>query len=322
MNRFFDLPSQAVQNFDYVQNSVIKPAEGVGMSRNTPIKKYTRFVLDSRDRNTTAFPTPSTYEIILDESINDITSIKVQKCDVPLSNYDVNEYNNKLHVTFNGGTIIPIIIPVGNYNTSINRTYHDVNTAAASDMVSFASTVQTYVSAYESSFTCSYIANTDSFSFTASIAFTFEFTGTPIRYGVQMNNNSPSMITPYVSCSIGKVLGFLPTQYMSVHFGSIYSIIPPFRRNFTDKRYCVLNMENLSMNTSINSNIYKSFALLDGQSDTDVIKSFNPSIRLNKIKVQFTDYEGNPYNFRNHEHRIEFVFESTFDPRISSFTNI
>lgn len=318
MQTYYDLPSQAVRDFDYEKSAVTRP----NSSQNTPVKKYTKFVLDSRDRNTSLFPAPSSYEIILNESINDVTSVEIVKSDVPLSSYDVNEFNNILHATFNGGQVVAIAIPVGNYNTSTNRLTSDTNTATLEDMASFAESITSAVAAHDQTFSCQYLRNTDSFACNSSNSFTFEFNGPKVRYGVQMSNNNPSMVTPYSRNSIGKLLGFAPIQYLSTSTStSSNTIVSVYRRNFQDNRYCVLNIENMSLNNSINSIIYRSFAIMDGR-EASIEKYFNPAIRLNKMRVQFTDYFGNLYNFQNIEHRIEMVFESTSNTHVSKLTNI
>lgn len=317
----YDLPSDAVKNFDYENYAVTRPDP----SKHLPIIKFTRYVLDSRDRNTSLFPSPNIYELILNESINEVTSVKIVKCDVPLSNYDINEFNNILQVSFNGGPINLIEVPVGNYNTSINRTTFDTNTAYLADINAFASAVTTATNPIEPSFVCQYLSSSDSFAFTCSSQFTFNFQGTAVPYGIQVSSTygAPIMITPYATNSIGKVLGFGPLSYSSSITTGSNNLNSVFRKNFQDNRYCVLHIDNMNVNNSINSNIFKSFAIIDGKfSKEEITKFFNPSVRLNKLRVHFTDYFGNPYNFRNYEHRIEMQFESTTALNYARFTNL
>lgn len=328
----YNNPSDAVKNFDYERYAVTRP----NPLQHIPVKKYTRYVIDSRDRNTSLFPSPNSYDLILNETINEVTFVKLVKCDVPLSNYDVNEFNNILNASFGGGQVLSIPIPIGNYNSSINRTTHDTNTCYATDMDAFARTLTTAVATFNASFVCTYLPNTDSFKFTSSGTFSFNLSGPPAPYGmqgqtgIQASTNHPMApdviyITPYAIHSIGKILGFSAATYVSVYDSgnTLYTIVAPFRRNFQDNRYCVLNIDNMSINNSVNSNIFKSFALVDGRASADKVeKFFNPSIRLNKLRIEFIDYFGNPYNFRNFEHRIEILFESTSIPQFSRFTNV
>jgi hypothetical protein len=125
--------------------------------------------------------------------------------------------------------------------------------------------------------------------------------------------------------SINKVLGLDKSVVYNSDVAN--NITPPYRINLTDNRYIVLSMEQVSLNNSSTSSIHKSFALLNTNmlqlnyinSATKIIKYLNPPIaRLTKIRISFTDYYGNLYDFQNHDHRIELVFESR--KHLSRFT--
>jgi hypothetical protein len=99
------------------------------------------------------------------------------------------------------------------------------------------------------------------------------------------------------------------------------NFIFPWRVNLNETNSgIVLSIEHFTINHSSNSIIDRSTAIiyptatmLNYISIPSVLikKYFNPPIgRLNRISISFKDYYGNPYNFRNKDHRIEILFES------------
>ena len=75
---------------DYYKNAVIPPPEDdlfyEGNTRNT------RIVVDSKERNLTLFPEPNNYEIVFDDDINDVASVKLINIQLPMNTYLINKY--------------------------------------------------------------------------------------------------------------------------------------------------------------------------------------------------------------------------------------
>lgn len=96
-------------------------------------------------------------------------------------------------------------------------------------------------------------------------------------------------------------------------------IIAPYRINLSDNQYIILNVDQATVNNSINPNLHKSFAVLNplmsqvnfSNTNTKIIKYLNPPIaRITKLKIRLTDYYGELYDFQNHDNRLEFILVS------------
>ena len=254
--------------FDYSKSAIIKPPFEQPKNLHDTKNKITRIVIDSRDRDTTLFPTPAQYEVMLQDDIDEVTSVELCMAQVPLMAYNVSQYNNRVAVN---GT--QYVVPVGNYDGA------SLATALTS----------------ATGLTVTYNAIADNLTFTSTGAFTINGTGT-----------------------INKMLGFLTGRDYST-VGMTYAITAPYRVNLLDNRYVVLSIDQVTLNNSINPVIHRSFALLSPkmqdlnyiETQCKTIKYLNPPIaRLHKVRLTFRDYYGNLYDFQNHDHRIELVFES------------
>jgi hypothetical protein len=98
-------------------------------------------------------------------------------------------------------------------------------------------------------------------------------------------------------------------------------VIAPFRRDFKAERYVILKITpNSELLTSVSQPINRTFAIIPkgpsgdlnvNDTQTDAYeKRWNPPIdRIGKMNISFTDAYGNPYDFQNQDHRLEFLFE-------------
>ena len=99
-------------------------------------------------------------------------------------------------------------------------------------------------------------------------------------------------------------------------------VIAPFRRDFRSDRYVILKITpNAELLTSVSQPINRTFAIIPRGSAGDLNvnnntqadayeKRWNPPIeRIAKMNISFTDAYGNPYDFQNQDHRLEFLFE-------------
>lgn len=275
--------------FDFKNSTVIKPP------RNTfeLNKHHTIVVIDSRDRDTTVYPTPSDYVIELDEELQDVVSAELVTAKIPFKSYVINTNNNQLTVN-STGVIKTITLEPANYDASslASALQNDLNNAFLGRGAGWQ--VQ-------------YIPIYDKFKILCSAAFQL----------LIVNDETKD----YIPKTMGKVLGFGRQNYQVTIPGSIgdYTIVAPYRKNFEDVEYVVLNIDTFTVNYSVNSIVNKSFAIVPNSknemniisNNQRIIKNFNPPVpRLGKIRVSFTDFYGNRYDFQNHDHRIEIVFES------------
>lgn len=64
--------------------------------------KTLQLVVDSRDRNRKIYPDPNKYVLHLLDDFDNVTSIELIHAYIPTSGYNINESNNKLHISING----------------------------------------------------------------------------------------------------------------------------------------------------------------------------------------------------------------------------
>ena len=83
---------------DYYKNAVIPPPEDdlfyEGNTRNT------RIVVDSKERNLILFPEPNNYEIVFDDDINDVVSVKLINIQLPMNTYLINKFDGSYFIDF------------------------------------------------------------------------------------------------------------------------------------------------------------------------------------------------------------------------------
>jgi len=117
----------AKDNGMYEKHSLIKPPEDGTID---PAKRAFLYVIDSRERNTELYPSPSSYAVTLDEDVTDVVSARIVDADIPFPRHLVHENNNKLYVTesaavLNGentadyeytNNVVRIEIPTGDYS--------------------------------------------------------------------------------------------------------------------------------------------------------------------------------------------------------------
>lgn len=274
-------------SFDFASSAIIKPPsyndQDVSMS-----KKYITFVVDSRDRNVSSYPDPSQYVIEIDDEIQDVAAVELMVARVPLKMYIVDKSNNTLHITINN-VRYKLSIPYGDYRPiqlSIKLT-EILNTLLNSVAMHVA-----------------YNDITDKFIFYGQNQFTLHFNE--------------------VSHCANKLLGFRKNDYTSDiddsnTFASMQQIItPPYRKNFDDNSYVVLNIRGFNINQSQNQSIDRSFVLVPSlRSEQNIVtethvvrKDLNPPIaRLTKLHVSFTTRNGEIVDFQNHDHYFILRFE-------------
>jgi hypothetical protein len=255
------------------------------MAADNEFDLRTRYVvIDSRDRDHVAYPTPNKYEIRLDDDISDVVSMKLVAADVPFSALLVGDWNAYLPVSLDGGeTVVDAVLEAGDYSSP-------------AEMASAITTALTCAMP-TATFATSYASRTDAFTFTGSVPFTFAF-----RTSGRKN-------------TAARMLGFSPKEDYASADGEIRA---PFRRDFSPCKYIVLNISpSAEVVTSINNATNRSFAILprrytDMSIETDAAvfekKWFPPLGRFARVGVEFTDYEGNPYDFQNQEHVLHLLF--------------
>lgn len=277
------------------------------MSSSSAFTKRKRMVIDSRSRNLGAYPSPAKYEVTLEEDLFDVTAVNLIVADVPFSAYLIGSSRRSVPFSFvppwGGGVAksATALLTVGDY----------VNPADLATELGSAMTAAAYQawpppsSTSPLTFTATYTARTDSFAVQSSAApFTLLFSGRAVD-------------TP------AKALGF-GTGPSCDYASSSFEVVAPFRRDFRSDRYVVLKLSpNAEVITSVTQAIDRTFAVVPANSgalnvNTDeegFEKRWMPPLsRVGRLMIQFTDGDGNPYDFQNQDHRLELMFELVGQP--------
>lgn len=250
--------------------------------------RSTSFVIDSRDRDRIRFPLASHYEISLDEAVHDVFRMELLVADVPYAAYLIQSTNNTIQAIMTSvspPTCISATLPVGDYQAS------ELSTAVAVAL-------QSTTSASQYQFSASYSTLTDNISVTCTQPFDLVFDA-----------------TGSVALELGFVTG---STNVGIPAGSEYAVTPPFRRDSHTNPSVILRIMPASVNTSINQNINQSFAIitpsrtaLSAAAPNLARKTFHPPIaRFSRFCVDFSNYDGTPVDFQNHDHRLEILLTS------------
>jgi len=279
----------------------------------TQDQQLVRVVVDSRDRSTLRYPTPSDYEVVLGDDVRMVTGIELAAADVPLSAYMVCSANALVHFTANGGAEKVAALAIGDYVDAADvaaEAQRALNEAEGSDF-----------------FRVEYGARLDRFTVRGAQPFALLFKGEVGSHGAVGTQTTLA----YREGSAGRLLGFgmldaesAETQPATSH---PHSVTAGFRKNLDTNRYAVLHVEpagttNADYAMSASSATNGSFALLvrrgadqnyvGGSDRSQVRYAFEPAIpRMNRLRIRFTGYDGLPYDFQNQEHRLELVFTRT-----------
>ena len=264
------------------ENAIIEPPKD-----NEYSKKVYRYVIDSRDRNTNIWKTPSNYEIHLDEHMTDIQSMELLNIEVPFVKYLINKYNNKLY--YNDKFIE---LDIGDYDG--DSLANEISEKCRDDGIE-----------------CKYNSDgkTNKFSFKSASLIIYKFKGFDVKI------DSTDVRKTMLKSTLGRILGFEADDY-EVSGGMEF--FAPYKSNLLQDNYMILTIEKAKVNVSPSMSIHSSFAVINKNSDNLIksnqssemnVKRFNPPIALlTKLRLKFKDYDGNLYDFQNHDHKLELQF--------------
>lgn len=293
----------------FVNRNYIKPSD-------QPHSDLRRVVVDSRDRNTILYPKQNRYQLSFDNEIRNVTRIDLVSADVPLSAYLVSQKNELVPFSIDDGSgnnkqNRTAVLRVGDYDTEeLREELERALDAAASDIKSDA-------------FRVKFVKRLDRYEVYCENEFDLLWRG---EDGTHSQGMQPTR--RYAERSAGRLLGFDAKDASSVTASSddaptashTQQVVAPFRKNFSYDRYIVLRLSPTEEAVqSANENVDKSFAVLvDKKADNAGFAFFNnespayvynpPVARLRKLEFTFTDRDGEPYDFQNHDHRLELMF--------------
>jgi hypothetical protein len=270
-------------------NHIIKPPE---IKTNDIPKRYYRYVIDSRDRNVGHFQDPSKYEIKLSEDIHDVQSVELLSFDVPFTKYLINSSNRTFYYKV-GDDECNFSIDEGDYET-VDDLVTELNNKKGS-----------------APFTFSELLKQKKLKLTATANVTLVCLGDAIQ-----KNNYP-LLSPTYKSQLMKVLGLSLKNHVITVSSEENPVQYPFqhRVDLRKDKYMVMNLGQSSVNFSENNPTHKSFAIIKKDEldnkyiDANYKKFYNPPIpSMSTLRISFTDYSGQLYDFQNQDHMIELMF--------------
>ena len=280
-------------------------------------------LVDSRDRNHDLHPNPHDYELKLDSNFKNIVSIELLDAIIPNSDYLIHQSNNILHFEETIGTTLIATVEPGYYDEDTLRLALQtaLNNAPNAD--------STYSVTYNSS-TNKYQINSDRTG--GDGKFILNFKGPDKIFGPYNVKRSS-----YLDNSIGPIIGFSKrdTQDLPFHISDNDINLSPDRSIFlymnADSSKSFDNIEGINQNhfgkflqISLTSDFGKYTYFINPRSSvanqSNVIKRdkekqndykifFDPPISIDKLKFEFQNYNGNPFNFNGMEHSLFFRIE-------------
>lgn len=267
--------------FDFEHSAIIKPkTQNFDDIHRVPVKT-TSVVVNSADRNMDAYATPSDYVAHLYEEIQDVTTCELKVALLPHNPYNITTINNTLVLN---DTLV-MLVP-GTY-----------------DGTALAARLTTACSAIMASMNISFDNITQHFVISCDSAFS-------IHAGTTKNG------------SLLKVMGFPNAQTPLV--GSLsattsrYELESRYAADLTLNNTIVMNIDTMYVKSSANNVFNKAYGLIPQNLYDHTIgdvysmkKVFNPPLaRIDKLRIRFFDIYGNPYDFQNKDHVLEFTFDS------------
>lgn len=270
----------------FKEHALIKPP---GVSSSDIPKRYYRYVIDSRDRNLHYFKSPNKYEIKLSEDVHDVQSVELISFDVPFTKYLINQHNNTFKLLV-GTDDESFQIPIGDYATGA-LIVEELNKACPAGIVFTFNTISNKIS----------ITNN---SATSSV--------TLLCRGVSERKNDYAIPSPTYTSRLMKIVGL---DFDDIVVGATETFQFPYKVNLRHDKYIIMNLGQAKVNVSENNPTNKSFAIIKKDElenkfiETNYKKYFNPPINsLTTLSLNFTDYDGNLYDFQNQDHMVELLF--------------
>ena len=306
-----DFPTDLIRNSAILrENSIIVPPSSDSLKELRT--RRVRVLVDSRDRDYTAFPNPARYRLDLDEDVRDVVSVQLVAYNIPFSHFNVSKTNNLVHVVVRQVTYT-LAIPMGEYDGEslavMLNNLMDYEYLPEHDQDTLVSQILTRMPILPIRFTYRPNTNTMQVHHTGvdDAAFTAEERACVIKFSDNQGG--------YITKTVARTLGFPPADII------LELDAPPVRGTFSmDLRpdpYIALFLDGAKACVSNNLGINQCFAILhiDANSDgnqllsLDLSKRFaKPLAQLKQVSVQFRTRDGDLYDFQNKEHCLDIVY--------------
>lgn len=238
-------------------------------------------VVDSASRNTTLYPTPTSYEVTLDSTVNDVVSVELVNVYLPFTMPLVCASAGNTFVM--NGTIVTV--PEGNYaNKDVT-----VLVAAIDRLVNLR---------VDSDFGFAFDDVTEKFMFTSSSSsLTMDFGASGV---------------------LADILGFQRRVYTSTA-NAILATHRKNLNAHAFQNTIVMRLNDYARVVSNNAALDTCFCTLMRHDDVQDMRCkhvletpklvFHPALnKVSKLKVTFTDLAGKPYDFDGQDHHFELLF--------------
>lgn len=263
--------------------TVIEPPNTDGCDWST---RTTRIAIDSKDRDLDTFPNPNKYTIELEDDVDDVVSMQLINFDIPFSCNTIGEPFK--YIPLENGSLVQI---------SVQGIYDNGEDLAQMLQDSFRQHVG------HSDFVVSYDNKTGKLRFNSATSFGFAFNRLPVA-----SNPAP-------------LLGFARNAVISGASNVIanrYVIESQYRVNPEFNNLMVMHVDAHDAIKSPTPAFSQSFAILHPSmsknyavTSLDISKQHRPIIgRIAKLTILFLDRYGNPYDFDNRDHYLDFLFVS------------
>jgi hypothetical protein len=248
-----------------------------------------RVTVDSRDRNLAAYPDPAQYEWPMPEALRNVAAVRLVGMDVPLSAPLVSRAAAAFTFQWAGGAEAPAAFAHGDYAAPADLA------AALQAALQLAIPAGTFAVAVDAR------AQTLAVQASDELVLRFHESAAPI---LGLRSDAPTLAAVAVSPGVWRAAA-------------------PYPLNLDGERYTALHLSPNSdaLLAGLESGAHRGFAVIPitihhGRRAAAppfkyVIaeKLWSPNIaRIARLGIKFMDYSGAPYDFRNKDHRLDFVF--------------
>jgi len=292
-----------------------------------------QFMVDSKNRDKTAWPTPSEYVIPFTTAFTHVVAVDVLEASIPRTNYNVDDSTCTLALSVNDGPYQTIVVDTGDYDiltlcTALSAALAPVTVTPTSVPAEVKSTL----------------------TFTSPVPFTFDF-NVPNTMGEVLGFDAPSLQGQpgyaYVSppAAPAPIVTTHPHHHHhhappppppSYRFGALpagdgsYVLVAPGIYSLVGDRYVLLRCAEAESSRDASSEIYSpgiakftlgvvGFANASLDYARGGVREFHPIGRLSRLTLRFERPDGTLYNFRGVNHTLTLVLRSLAPRRDKTF---
>jgi hypothetical protein len=303
------------------------PSQAIGRRMTTK-----RVFVDSAQRDRVAYPTPAEYEVIFQDDLYDVAAMQLVVADVPFPAYVIDARRAALALRLGAepGSVPAVAqLDAGDYVSVADLAASladalNAGAAAAGSSAYFWATVTGRTETVA-------LWSTDAFALPAAATAATAAAAAGGPAGVLgFQPGVAYAATPYDPAAPPPGA---PTQPVPNGSGQMPSFLlaAPYRANLTPVGAVVLDVKVPSTDVlaSVNQAADRTFAVLykspathavnatSSASDCLIEKRWSaPQARVGRLRLRFTDLQGELYDFQNQDHRLELLFQCVAPPSL------